>query len=110
MSSLLESGTSSYHKYNLLLRHHSKRKLSNQNDAVNAMAGLLTRLAKQMGYKVLEGLPTACFDASLTFFKDGGGSLERRGAFPSYSWAGWIGSVSMSEKNTEVCGSVKTWL
>ena len=78
--------------FDSILRHLTKRSLSDQHDALSAMGGLQHHLSQRMKCSFLSGLPTAAFDFYLLF----GGhfvTLERRDCFPSWSWAGWMGCV-----------------
>ncbi len=78
--------------YSNLLHFYTPRALTNQSDALGAMAGILRRISDKLGYRMLEGLPTGAFDQFVLFF---GVNARRRHGFPSYSWAGWIGQVDM---------------
>ncbi|GAB1318643.1 hypothetical protein MFIFM68171_08853 [Madurella fahalii] len=76
--------------YALMLHYYMKRVLTNQSDALRAMAGIIRRGSQKLGYKMLEGLPTGSFDQFLLFE---GRNIHRRQGFPSYSWAGWRGEA-----------------
>lgn len=78
------------------LAMYSKRSLTNQNDALSAMAGTIRRFSSLLKCRFLEGLPTAIFDNYILFHRQKG-HLRRRSAFPSYSWTGWIGPIECPE-------------
>ncbi|KAI3319243.1 HET-domain-containing protein [Xylariaceae sp. AK1471] len=75
-----------------MLLYYGQRALTNQQDTLNAMGGIIQRLSRRMKCRFLEGLPTASFDLMIPFrcFLT---VLHRRRGFPSYSWAGWRGSL-----------------
>lgn len=80
-----------------IVRRAQVRNLSKPTDAINAVAGLVERIARRMNMSFLEGLPAQALDLGLLFQH----SLdirwprrnERRTNFPSWSWAGWYGSI-----------------
>lgn len=76
--------------YSVMLMYYTRRALTNQSDALRAMAGIIRRFTESMKCRFFQGLPTALFDIFLMFT---GTLLHRRPSFPSYSWAGWRGSV-----------------
>ncbi|KAF5599432.1 hypothetical protein FPANT_3409 [Fusarium pseudoanthophilum] len=76
-----------------MLRHYTKRVLTNQNDTSRAVAGIIRRIAELMKCTFFQGLPTAMLDLFITF-RPWSTFLYRRSAFPSYSWTGWRGSIS----------------
>ena len=78
--------------YETMLMYYTQRALSEQNDALLAMAGIARRVSQKMKCSFFQGVPTAAFDAFVAF--SGHRSiLRRRKQFPSYTWAGWIGEV-----------------
>ncbi|KAK0645458.1 heterokaryon incompatibility protein-domain-containing protein [Cercophora newfieldiana] len=77
--------------YGALVYHYSRRAITNNSDALRAMAGLTRRFSESLGYPIFYGLPTGVFDAAILF--RGEAPLGRRVGFPSYSWAGWIGPL-----------------
>ncbi|KAK3305141.1 uncharacterized protein B0T15DRAFT_368905, partial [Chaetomium strumarium] len=62
------------------------RALTNDADALRAMAGILRRLSQRSRCRMLQGLPTGLFDKYVLLR---GPVAGRRRGFPSYSWAGW---------------------
>lgn len=85
--------------YALILQSYSMRILTNQSDAPRAMAGIMQRFSVAMACGFLEGLPTATFDLFILLHPMSG-SLRRRSAFPSYSWTGWSGSLTIRWRGT----------
>ncbi|KAI1741354.1 HET-domain-containing protein [Xylaria scruposa] len=76
-----------------LILYYTRRSLTNQEDVLNAVEGILQRLSRKMKWRFLVGLPTACFDYFIIFRRHGM-ALYRRPTFPSYSWAGWKGPLT----------------
>jgi len=74
-----------------MLLYYTQRALTNQQDALRAMAGIIRRFSGKMKCRFLEGLPTAAFDMFI-LFRQYRSNLHRRRGFPSYSWTGWRGS------------------
>ncbi|CCT66432.1 related to tol protein [Fusarium fujikuroi] len=96
-----------------MLSLYTKRVLTNQNDTLRAMAGIIRRIAERMKCNFFQGLPTAMLDKFITFFADGT-ILHRRSTFPSYSWTGWRGCVDMNLQftceNMTMTENTKMWL
>ncbi|KAK1753807.1 HET-domain-containing protein [Echria macrotheca] len=76
--------------YSTVLTSYTRRALTNQNDALSAMSGIIRRFSVAMRSRIFEGLPCCALDAFVLFE---GTRLRRRNGFPSYSWTGWIGEV-----------------
>ena len=72
-------------EYGYSVMSYTQHALSNQSDAIRALAGILLRLSHGFRYRMLEGLPTGAFDLFILF---SGTNLCRRRGFPSYFWAG----------------------
>jgi hypothetical protein len=53
--------------YGSMLYYYTARLLTDQDDALRAMTGIVRRFTKAMGCKFFEGLPTALFDIFLLF-------------------------------------------
>ncbi|KAF5718556.1 hypothetical protein FMUND_5137 [Fusarium mundagurra] len=99
-----------------MLSHYTKRVLTNQNDTLRGMAGIIRRFAELMKCKFFQGLPTAMFDLFIIFYANNT-VLHRRSTFPSYSWTGWRGSIYVHLSSTFVgimtpgaFNSVNDWL
>ncbi|KAF5233899.1 hypothetical protein FANTH_12406 [Fusarium anthophilum] len=84
-----------------MLFYYTKRALTNQNDASQAMAGITRRFSERLKCNFFQGLPTAMFDLFIIFFAYGTAILRRRSTFPSYSWTGWSGSIEMSMETSD---------
>jgi hypothetical protein len=93
----LEPDTHPFSSYENLLLYYNQKELTKAEDRLNTIAGLFSLLEIRMKCQFLEGLPIATLDASLLYIlrspesKENLPSSERRGIFPSYSWAGWSG-------------------
>lgn len=74
---------------------YTSRKLTYSSDALNAFTGIQKALQGSMGdTKFWYGLPAAALDWALLWKATKGTKLARREEFPSWSWAGWDGSVT----------------
>ncbi|KAI1178585.1 HET-domain-containing protein [Nemania sp. FL0916] len=81
--------------FQAIIEHYVGRSLTNQEDILAAMGGIIQRLSRKMKCQFLEGLPTSTFDFSVLFRHDDQ-PLYRRHGFPSYSWTGWKGRLGWS--------------
>jgi hypothetical protein len=97
--------TDSIFDYSTMVEYYTARALTNQGDALRAMAGIIRRFTKVMKCRFFEGLPTALFDIFLLFR---GNLLRRRPSFPSYSWTGWKGAVDF--KSNGIHDEANDWL
>ena len=79
-----------------LLGYYTQCGMTNVQDALRALAGLMRRFRLKMGNAIFQGLPTSHFTDFLAF---NGENLRRRSGMPSYSWAGWIGRVYVGVKS-----------
>jgi hypothetical protein len=84
--------------YNFLISEYTSRELSYPSDILNAFSGLATVLAKSLNGDFIYGLPEVVFDLSLlwTFLEDspdGRRLVDGKHPFPTWSWAGWHGTV-----------------
>ncbi|RYP64344.1 hypothetical protein DL771_008789 [Monosporascus sp. 5C6A] len=73
-----------------LVSHYTERLLSNQDDALAAFSALMTTFVHDLGFADF-GIPREIFDYA--FCWSPAGSVRRRAKFPSWSWAGWEGSI-----------------
>ena len=100
--------------YLLLIRKYSERSLSNELDGMNAVQGILNRLADKFSQCFFWGLPEEFFSSALswsgtvgpedentprvgehqTIGTDGTVSSSR---FPTWSWIGWLGNIYRSD-------------
>ncbi|KAJ8124666.1 hypothetical protein O1611_g8974 [Lasiodiplodia mahajangana] len=97
--------------YQAFILYYTRRSLTHQEDALNAMRGIIQRVSRVMRCRFLEGLPTAMFDLFVLFFGERR-SLRRRYGFPSYSWAGWKGSIDHANtpRNANRWLDTGTWI
>lgn len=93
-----EGEITAFWAYQKLSENYSQRTLRFDGDALRAMAGILRPLATRMQTMMLEGLPAAFLDMVLLFIASRG-NLQRRPAFPSFSWAGWSGQILWPREN-----------
>jgi len=97
-------------EYRVVLLYFTPRALTNQGDALLAMAGIIRRLSIEMKSSFFQGIPVAAFNTFLVFHSHHC-LLRRRKGFPGYSWCGWIGPVifyNPREENQWL--SDKTWI
>ncbi|ORY04132.1 hypothetical protein BCR34DRAFT_591333 [Clohesyomyces aquaticus] len=81
-------------KYEEVIKAYTKREMTYSSDALNACGAVLERLEKcDLGRGFHWGLPIDCLQQSLLWTQPSGLGRPREG-FPSWSWAGWTGSVS----------------
>ncbi|KAK4039406.1 hypothetical protein C8A01DRAFT_47124 [Parachaetomium inaequale] len=95
--------------FRILLLYYSKRALTYQMDGLRAMAGITRRVSERMKCRFLEGLPTAAFDLFVVFRRHHS-PLYRREGLPSYSWAGWRGSLLVVELGENDFLKDHTWI
>ena len=85
-------------RYAFLLEQYTPRELSNQDDALNAVQGLLNDFESMFPEGFFCGLPESTFDTALLW--DFGvyqqAPKPRRTLFPSWCWAGWQAAASFS--------------
>lgn len=84
--------------YQKLCEDYSRRKLSNDGDALCAISGICRPLFGGMGTYGVEGLPKRFLHAFLLFISSNG-NLSRRPEFASFSWAGWEGKIMWPREN-----------
>ncbi|KAI0449746.1 HET-domain-containing protein [Xylaria acuta] len=100
-----------FRDFTIFIMYYTQRSLTKQDDILIAMGGIIQRLSRKMRCRFLEGLPTATFDLSI-LFRCSKTPLRRRHGFPSYSWAGWKGSLSFTHMAIDVNGwlDTSTWI
>jgi hypothetical protein len=98
--------------FGLMLLYYTTRDLTNQNDALRAMAGIMRRFSENLHYPFFEGLPSAAVDGFILFNPSSSSNLSRRVGFPSYSWTGWHGGLGVDLEAEEVGShhSLNEWL
>jgi hypothetical protein len=87
------------------VQEYTRRNLTFESDILNAFTAILQDHSARFGTKFCWGLPTEHFTEALMwtngpYYEKTSSSLKRRtgsqkdcAAFPSWSWAGWIGQV-----------------
>ncbi|RDL32964.1 uncharacterized protein BP5553_08403 [Venustampulla echinocandica] len=95
--------------FEVMLLYYTPRALTNPNDILRALAGIIRRLSERAKCRFFEGIPTAAFDAFIVF-KAHYFVLHRRVGFPSYSWTGWKGGISAEGRNHRAFGNLNKWL
>ncbi|KAK4171391.1 heterokaryon incompatibility protein-domain-containing protein [Triangularia setosa] len=75
----------------LLIGIYTERRMTNDEDSINALAGLIAMVEKNV--------PAAASFPRFLGWMHGFevGTPKRRAAFPSWSWAGWEGKVTLSD-------------
>jgi hypothetical protein len=85
-------------RYAALIRSYTSRELTNMDDSLNAIQGILRDFGSTIdGYdnNFIYGLPDVVFDYALWWKNEYVPLMsKRRKNFPSWSWAGWSGNVS----------------
>lgn len=82
-----------------ILTDYTNLKMTNENDSLNAFRGLITAFRKQsfpQGF--VHGLPLKSHIISLAWIHEGGVVPKRRANFPTWSWTGWEGGVTLPYK------------
>ncbi|KAL2205658.1 HET-domain-containing protein [Sarocladium strictum] len=77
-----------------MLFHYTSRRLTNEGDSLNAFLGLITAMERKFfpaGF--VHGLPLRQHPELLGWFHDRTATPKRRDMIPSWSWAGWEGTV-----------------
>ncbi|MCJ1259453.1 hypothetical protein MMC24_007291 [Lignoscripta atroalba] len=84
--------------YDQLLQLYKDRALSYESDSINAFAGIIKAMERLHNVSFLWGLPEMDFESALLWqlsdTSEQDHILQRRGQFPSWSWAGWSGSLN----------------
>ncbi|UKZ80354.1 hypothetical protein TrVFT333_008112 [Trichoderma virens FT-333] len=94
--------------FEIMLLYYTPRALTDQNDVLRALTGIIRRVSERARCQFLQGIPTAAFDAFLTFQAHNGLTRRRRG-FPSYSWTGWKGGICIDYSHS-MFQDVSRWL
>ncbi|KND88387.1 hypothetical protein TOPH_07027 [Tolypocladium ophioglossoides CBS 100239] len=92
--------------YAIMLLYYTERALTNQSDVLRAMAGITRRVSEKAKCRFLQGMPTGAWDVFMVFVANPW-LLHRRRGFPSYSWAGWRGRISL---DTAIPRKLNEWL
>ena len=75
---------------------YSNRELYRMDDILDAFHSVLEVLCIRSFTDVYCGIPELIFDWILLFQPGSGNDLKERSGFPSWSWCGWVGGVSMN--------------
>jgi hypothetical protein len=116
MRSLLGDDSTHWSKiYTMTLERYLQRQLTSEGDRLDALTGILRVLEHSRGQDFFWGMPKSRLELSLAW--TGENFLIRNTArqsissygvtspFPSWSWAGWLGSVDMDIDSTnEITG------
>jgi len=87
-------------RYFLLISQYSRRQLTDENDSIHAIRGLLNLVFPVYHY----GLPQEHFDSAMVWSAFRHCPTSRRNLFPSWSWAGWDLSSTNGEPGLEFDG------
>lgn len=90
-------GLSVFLTYSQIVHNYTSRRLTWELDILDAFAGISNYWAEKFGATMKYGLPNAAFDWALLWEPQEPLSNRELGAstFPSWSWAGWKGCVSI---------------
>ncbi|KAK1590359.1 heterokaryon incompatibility protein-domain-containing protein [Colletotrichum navitas] len=92
-----------------MLVYYTQRVLTDQNDVLRAVAGIIRRVSDKAKCLFFQGIPTAAFDAFL-IFTGASNPLRRRRGFPSYTWAGWRGRILNTPAGVRLFVDINKWL
>lgn len=120
----LKSSSEPQNVYAACVWEYSSRKLSHDDDVVNAFEGLVKIIVKMfievypnplIGASSICGLPTPCFDWALLWTIQAPMVKRRKSLWPSWSWCGWTGKVSFVLSSMEIAAlfewlSKETWI
>ncbi|RMJ07770.1 hypothetical protein CDV36_012632 [Fusarium kuroshium] len=88
--------------YRELIDDYARRALSQDRDSIRACSGILDRLQKRYLHSgFFWGIPRDDFKESLLWTHSFGSQTRRRPDFPSWSWAGWEGSILYYDNSFE---------
>ena len=85
-------GRGGHEQYAKFVTDYSQRQLSNPDDVVEAMMGILNKFNVTPNIEA-HGMIGEQLELDLLWVARKETSLQRRKGFPSWSWAGWIGPV-----------------
>ncbi|KAI0181124.1 HET-domain-containing protein [Hypoxylon sp. FL1284] len=88
-----------------MVKMYTERRMTNDSDSLNAVRGMLSFLQKTMlpqGFAW--GLPLKEFPQSLRWYHPRGIKPRRRPDFPSWSYVGWEGTASYTDKLNQING------
>lgn len=82
-----------FEAWSRILIEYTGRHLTQERDAMRALAGLRNRLSRNTRTQLPFGLPLSTSVCSLLWKCVNGATFTRREGFPSWSWLGWRGTV-----------------
>lgn len=106
--SMFERSLPDLRRLKRIVGNYNKREFTYPEDALKAFAGLAFSLSPAFGGCFVSGLPMALFDIALLWQPEAG--ISRRIAknqakehcLPSWSWAGWSGSIDIAPSDLEL--------
>ncbi|KND87207.1 hypothetical protein TOPH_08137 [Tolypocladium ophioglossoides CBS 100239] len=99
--SMFESPIPEFNGFAEILRNYNSRDFTYPEDTLDAFAGITSAIGWSVGGSLVSGLPTASFDVLLLWqpekkvVRRTARDPKKRHCLPSWSWAGWSGSVQM---------------
>jgi len=95
------------YSYSDLVYEYTRRELGWENDILKAFAGMASYVESRLETFILFGLPAARFDIYLLWYPHM--PTQRRPSFPSWTWAGWYGSVNVAAETYPANGEDMMW-
>lgn len=99
--SMFESPIPDFHGFQRILQNYNTRDFTYPEDALYAFAGISSAIGWSLSGSLVSGLPAASFDICLLWqpetrvVRRTAKAPEKIHCLPSWSWAGWSGSVKM---------------
>jgi hypothetical protein len=82
-------------EYAQLVGDYSRRKLTYEDDVLNAFSGITNTLTKTFLGGFYFGLPRLFFDTAMLWQSKGQLLRRNEEVFPSWSWVGWVGKIDV---------------
>ncbi|KAF4984894.1 hypothetical protein FZEAL_47 [Fusarium zealandicum] len=85
--------------YRFLAEEYTRRDMTRDEDSLNAFMGILSGFQRHnllSGF--VFGLPLEHYPESLGWMHDFQATVRRRAGFPTWSWVGWAGAMSIPEQ------------
>lgn len=96
-------------EYDFHVSSYSRRSLTYADDVQRAFFGIEKTLAAAgNGSRMWCGMLSGAFDWAVMFYEKGEGGLTRREGFPSWSWMGYVGAVTLG--SVYESGRMQKWL
>lgn len=99
--SMFESPVPDFNGFDMILRDYNAREFTYPEDTLDAFAGISSAISRSVGGSLVSGLPIASFDIFLMWqprtivVRKSARAPEKKHCLPSWSWAGWSGSVDI---------------